>query len=220
MRYRNTIALAVAMMSVFFCLHDAAAQEDKGPLISHIVYGRLILDTDDLEVKNDYYDVDLLGFDTQQPWGGTTLKYGLEGGALLSWESEIRSIVVTGGDGGANVAVAADISALLIDVYAGVYCSFEPSKWVRIYAGAGPLVMYGQRETETLAADDDKLASESESGLGIGIYGRAGFDVIFKNDIGLTVGARLTRTTLSFDNPVGKVDVEGWEFYAGFVFRY
>jgi hypothetical protein len=201
-------------------LSHALEPDEEAPLISHIVYGRFVLDTKDLDYEVDDYEVDLVGFDTQQSWGGERLKYGLEGGALVSWESDVRSIVVTGGGGGANIAVSADVSALLFDIFLGGYLSFEPSQRVRIYAGAGPLVLWGQRETDTLTANDETVENESESGFGVGLYGRAGFDVIIKDNIGLTIGARITRTTLSFDDPVGEVDVEGWEYYAGFVFRY
>jgi hypothetical protein len=194
--------------------------KEEAPLVSHIVYGQLVLDTENLDYEDDDYSVNLVGYDTQQCHGGDTLKYGLEGGALLSWESDVRSIVVTGGDGGAKVAVSADISALLIDIFLGGYLSYEPSQWVRIYAGAGPLVLWGRRETDTLTADDEPVESDSESGFGVGIYGRAGFDVIFQENIGLTIGARFTQTSLSFEDPVGEVEVEGWAYYAGFVFRY
>jgi hypothetical protein len=194
--------------------------KEETPLVSHIVYGQLVLDTENLDYEDDDYSVNLVGYDTQQCHGGDTLKYGLEGGALLSWESDVRSIVVTGGDGGAKVAVSADISALLIDIFLGGYLSYEPSQWVRIYAGAGPLVLWGRRETDTLTADDEPVKSGSESGFGVGIYGRAGFDVIFQENIGLTIGARFTQTSLSFEDPVGEVEVEGWAYCAGFVFRY
>lgn len=220
MRFRHIISLLVA--ALFLCFNAANGMDSKeaAPLISHIVYGQLVLDTDDLDYEDDDYSVNLVGYDTQQCRGGDKLKYGLEGGALLSWESDVRSVVVTGGGSGANVAVSADVSALLIDIFLGGYLSYEPSPWSRIYVGAGPLFLWGQRETDTLTADDQPVESESESGSGVGIYGRAGFDVIFQENIGLTIGARFTQTSLSFEDPVGEVDVEGWEYYAGFVFRY
>ena len=220
MRFQHIAGLAIA--SLFLCFNSAGGMDAKGeaPLIYHIVYGQLVLDTDDLDYEDDDYSVNLVGYDAQQSRGGDTLKYGLEGGAFLSWESNVRSIVVTGGGSGANVRVSADISALLIDIFLGGYLSVEPSPWVRIYAGAGPLILWGQRETDTLTADDETVESDSESGFGVGIYGRAGFDVISQENIGLTIGVRFTQTSLSFEDPVGKVDVEGWEYYAGFVFRY
>jgi hypothetical protein len=220
MRFQHIMGMSIA--ALFLCFNAANGMDfkEEAPLISHIVYGRLVLDTDDLDYEDDDYSVDLVGYDTQQCHGGDRLKYGLEGGALLSWESDVRSIVVTGGGSGANVRVSADISALLIDVFFGGYLSVEPSPWARIYAGAGPLFLWGQRETDTLTADGETVESDSESGFGVGIYGRAGFDVIFQENIGLTIGARFTQTSLSFEDSVGEVDVEGWEYYAGFVFRY
>ena len=220
MRFQHIICLA--MTALFLCFNSANGMDTKeeAPLVSHIVYGHLVLDTSDLDYEDDDYTVNLVGYDTQQSQGGDTLKYGLEGGALLSWESDVRRIVVTGGGGAANIAVSADISALLIDIFLGGYLSFEPSRWVRIYTGAGPLILWGQRETDTQTVDDETVESESESGFGVGIYGRAGLDVIFRENIGLTIGARFTQTSLSFEDPTGEVDVEGWEYYAGFVFLY
>jgi opacity protein-like surface antigen len=211
-----------AIAALFLCYNAANGMDsdEAAPLISHMVYGQLILDTDDLDYEDEDYSVNLVGYDTQQCHGGDTLKYGLEGGALLSWESDVRSIVVTGGGGGAKVAVSADTSALLIDIFFGGYLSYEPSQRVRIYAGAGPLFLWGRRETDTLTTDDETVESDSESGIGVGIYGRAGFDLMFQENMGLTIGARFSQTSLSFEDPAGEVDVEGWEYYAGFVFRH
>jgi hypothetical protein len=220
MRFQLIMGLPIA--ALFFFLNTAYGIESKkeAPLVSHIVYGRLVLDTDELDYEDEDYSVHLAGYDTQQPFGGQTLLYGLEGGALLSWESHVRSIVVTGGGDGAKVRISADISALLLDLFCGGYLSLEPSPWIRIYAGAGPLLMWGRREADTLTDDGDIAESNSDSGFGLGVYGRSGLDLIFRENMGLAIGARFTQTTLSFEDPAGEVDVEGWEYFAGFVFRY
>ncbi len=197
----------------------ATAQEKRSPWFYHAVYGRYMLD-DDLEFEDEDYDIPLLGFDAQQPIGGAKLVYGIEGGGFFSWESEERTIFVTSaGDSGARVSAVVDINSLLFDAYAGGYLSFEPMKGIRIWAGAGPLILWGWRETESTTADDEILISEEESGFGAGVYARMGIDIIFKNNLGFTTGARITETSLTFDDPAGEVNVEGWQFYVGLVYR-
>ncbi len=39
-------------------------------------------------------------------------------------------------------------------------------------------------------------------------------------EIGFHVGARISESTLSFEDTAGKVDVNGWQYYFGIAFRF
>jgi hypothetical protein len=106
------------------------------------------------------------------------------------------------------------------DFFFGGYLGVEPATWLRLYAGAGPLLIWGSRETETEATATEPVRNDSESGWGVGLYGRAGVDIIFAKIFGITACARVTETTISFDDTSGDIDLEGWQYCAGMSFRF
>jgi hypothetical protein len=209
-----------AVMVVFFSTNNTFAQESKNPLTAHAVYGRLLIENNDPDLEGDDYDITLIGADAQKPFGGETLKYGVEVGGLFNWESDTKWLAASSGGSGGQVAVAIDINSFLIDFYFGGYLSFEPTKWLRLHVGAGPLIIGGLWETEAEDPDSEVVKSESESGLGVGIYARAGLDIIFTGNVGLTAGSRINKTTLSFEDTPGEVDVEGWQYFLGLAIRF
>ncbi len=214
------LVLMIVVTVVVFGINDTFAQEAQDPLTAHAVYGRLLMENNDSGLEGGEYDIHLLGADVQVPFGGEKFKYGIECGGLFSWDSDIRQFAASSGSGGGTVAVSIDITSFLFDYYFGGYLSFEPAKWLRLYMGAGPLIIWGWRETKTEESDSETLESESESGLGAGIYARAGLDIIFTKNFGLTAGSRISQTTLSFKDTAGEVDVEGWQYFFGFAIRY
>ena len=218
--YDWALALMAAVMVIFFSTNDTFAQESKNPLTAHVVYGRLLIENNGPDFEGDDYDIYLLGTDAQMPFGGEILKYGIEVGGLFNWDSDTRWLAASSGESGGQVAVAIDINSFLIDFYFGGYLSFEPAKWLRLYVGAGPLIIWGLWETEAEDPDSEVVKSESESKLGAGIYARAGLDIIFTENIGLTVGSRINQTTLSFEDTAGEVDVEGWQYFFGLAIRF
>jgi hypothetical protein len=88
--YDWALALMAAVMVVFFSTNDTFAQESKNPLTAHAVYGRLLIENNDPDLEGDDYDITLLGADAQKPFGGETLKYGIEVGGLFNWESDTK----------------------------------------------------------------------------------------------------------------------------------
>ena len=113
-----------------------------------------------------------------------------------------------------------DIQSFLFDYFFGGYVSFEPVKWLRLYLGAGPLIIYGTRETEQDDPNTQEVETRSESGLSAGVYGRTGVDIIFAEKFILSAGIRRTKTGLSFEETTGEVDVEGWQYFGGISFRF
>jgi hypothetical protein len=196
------------------------AEEDRDRFTGHVVYGTLMIQNNDPDLDGGDYEIGLFGADAQKPFGGRTLRYGVEAGAMFSSDSDVRRFAAASGGGGGAVAVSVDISSVLIDYYFGGFVSFEPADWLRIYSGAGPLLIYGLRETEPEASEGEETTTESESGLGAGLYARAGLDLFFTKNLGLCAGARINETTLSFEDAAGKVDVEGWQYYFGLAFRF
>ncbi len=217
---RRWIALTIGMALCLLSTKSALAQEFDKSLTSHAFYGQMVVPNNDPNLAGGDFDINIFGLDVQKSYGQKRFKYGLEGGGLLSLDSSLRSFRVSSGSGGGSTSVSIDINSFLIDVFFGGYVGYQPAKWLQVYAGGGPLITWGSRESDPVAEPYDESTSVSESEFGAGLYARVGIDIFFSDYVGLNLGARITQTTLSFENQVGKVDVEGYQYYIGLAFRY
>jgi len=200
---------------------DSFAEEAERPLTLQLMLGEMVISNDDPQVSGGDYDITLVGVAAQKPfWGGDLAQAGVEIGALLNWKSETRAFSASGGGGGGTIAVSVDINQFLFDYFFGGYVSLRPIKWLRLYVGAGPLLIYGSRETDETDPATSQVETKSESGFSAGVYGRGGIDMIFSENFNLGAGVRATRTGLSFNDTTGKVDVEGWQYFGVISFRF
>jgi len=223
-------------MAKFFCRHliflfymflvfapgvmDSYAEEIGYPMVLQAMVGKMVISNDDPRVSGGDYDITLFGVAVQQPYGGNLFKYGIETGALFNWQSESRAYAASGGGSGGTLAIAVDIQAFLLDYFFGGYVSVEPVKWLRLYVGAGPLIIYGSREIDEDNPNTQEMETSSESSLSAGVYGRTGVDLIFAEWVILSAGVRGTKTGLSFEEPTGEVDIEGWQYFMGISLRF
>ena len=196
------------------------AQQEEKPKIAQLMIGQMVITNDNDRVSGGDYDIPLIGFAFQNPYGGSRFPYGLEGGALFSWKSDTRSFAASGGGGGGTISVSLDIEDFLADIFFGVYSSYVPTYWFRAYVGAGPLIIYGRRETEQVNSSTLQTESGSDSGFDVGGYVRIGVDFILTDDWILGVGIRGTKTGLTFTDSTGDVDVEGFQYYVGISARF
>jgi len=221
--YLNTKQWITLITCTAVCLLSAdnvLSQEAEEQLTGHSFYGKMLIPNNDSDLERDDYDVDIFGVNVQKPFGGGTFKYGLETGVLFSMDSDVRSFSASSGSGGGTVAISVDVNSLLIDYFFGVYLSFEPAKWLRVNVGAGPLLIWGKRETEPEESTPEEFDSESESDFGAGVYAQAGIDIFLTENFGLNAGARINETTLNFKDTTGKIDIEGWQYYFGIAFHF
>lgn len=215
----------ILIMGYAFCLWASAnafAQQARDRFTGHVVYGNLMIQNDDPDLGGGDYEIDLFGADAQKAFGGQMLRYGVETGAMFSTDSEVRKFSASSGRRGGRAAVSIDISSFLIDYYFGGFVSLEAADWLRIYTAAGPLIVWGLRETDSdeSAGEEASSDSESESGLGVGLYARAGLDLFLTKNLGLSAGVRVSDSTLRFEDTAGKFDVAGWQYYFGLAFRF
>jgi hypothetical protein len=219
-KIKHWITLIICTVICLLSVDNVLSQEAKELSTGHAFFGKMIIPNNDPDLEGDDYDIRILGADVQKPFGGETFKYGIECGALFSLDSDVRHFSASSGPGGGQVTVSVDVNSLLFDYFFGGYLSFEPAKWLRLNVGAGPLLIYGMRETEPEASAPEDVTSESESGFGVGLYARAGIDILLTEKIGISVGARISESTLSFEDTAGKVDVDGWQYYFGIAFHF
>ncbi len=213
------ICMAVNLMSAAIASPQEPGKPDR-TWTGHVVYGQMTIDNDDAQVDGDDYEFTIFGVDAQKSFRRGWIQYGVEVGALFSIDSSLRRFSASSGGGGGTAAISVDISSFLMDYFFGGYVSIEPVRWLRLYAGAGPLLIWGIRDAEPAEPLPEPYAEESESGLGVGGYGRVGVDILFTDWFGLGAGARVTKTTLSFDETVGDIDIEGVQYYGGLSFHF
>ena len=214
--------IALLIVSLFWILTGSPAfSSDTGSLtVGHAFYGKMNIANDDTDIGGGDFEITVFGADGQQPLGGDAFKYGWETGLLLSIDSDTRTWAASGGSGGGTVAVAVDVNSIMIDYFLGGYLAIEPNDHFRLYAGAGPLLIWVKRDTDPEESAPDYITSQSESDIGAGLYARAGLDIFFTDQFGVFAGGRITETTLSFEDDTGKVDIEGYQCYFGVAFRF
>jgi len=220
MNSERWITLIICTALCLLSADHVIAQEKKETLSGHVFYGKMIIQNNDPNLGGGDFDISMFGLDVQQANGQGNFKYGLEGGGFFSLDSEVRQFSASSGSGGGSASVSVDINSFLIDVFFGGYVGYRPVKWLQFNVGGGPLVIWGKRNTDPVATPYDETTSGSESEFGAGLYARAGIDIFFTENFGVNVGARITETTLSFENVVGKVDVEGYQYYLGLAYRF
>ncbi len=214
--FKPWITLVICTAIFLSSADSVLSQEAKEQPPGHVFFGKMIIPNNDQDLEGGDYEVNIYGADIQKPLGGEVFTYGFETGALFSIDSDVRRFRASSG----AVAVSVDVSSIMFDYFFGGYLGFKPVKWLRLYVGSGPLLIWARWETEPEVSTPRVLTSESESDFGAGIYARAGIDILITQGIGLNAGVRINETTLSFDNTAGKVDISGWQYYFGMAFSF
>lgn len=149
-----------------------------------------------------------MGIAAQAPMVGEEVQFGLEGGFTMgAWGDRDKTYV-------SNNVLAVDLDSYLYlaDLYGGAFAAVDLSDKVRLYAGAGPLLMYGYYEYEIKrpgsSATNDKI-SDDEAALGLGLYTRAGVDFRIGKFTQLGFTARAIKADLDFGGDIDDVDVDG-----------
>lgn len=144
-----------------------------------------------------------IGFALQKPvnFSAQPFDVGLEGGANLGWDTE-RIAFVAGG-GGAVVDIRANL--VFFDLFAGGYVGKTFDSGFRVFAGAGPLILWAWASSTGNVDPADEFDDSSSE---LGTYVRAGIEF----DIGPagTLGLTIQRIDSSVDfTEVGSADVDG-----------
>jgi len=217
---KTPVLLSLSILFVFITSPAKTnAEEVERPIILQFMIGEMVISNNDLRVSDGDYNITLFGVAAQKPFYGKTTLAGIETGAFFNWKSETRAYAASGGGGG-TIAISADINQFLFDYFFGGYVSIQPLKWFRLYAGAGPLLIYGSREYEEMDPTTFQIETKSDSGFSGGVYGRAGIDIIISENFILGANIRGIKTGLSFNDTVGNVDVEGWQYFGVISFHF
>ena len=146
------------------------------------------------DFEGDVGTLPLLGGAGSRLWG-ERVRFGFEGGGLVSWKS--RSLRFSSIGGGLRIEVENEL--LAFEVFGGGVLSVSPVPRLRLYVAAGPALAWARLRND----DDTAEAQPATSGSGIvidlnsreddfsaALYGRAGVEVEVGNGIALGVSAR------------------------------
>ncbi len=152
--------------------------------------------------------------------GNKDVNAGIEiGGSFSWWLSGIDMYAFSTGSGGGVFAFTIDNQMWMAELFAGPYASVLLFDKIRLYggAGAGFTFAYLDYEREERGYDGLKVTTrESDSDFSVGLYGRAGIEYQFDEDMYFGVGARYLVTDFDFSGLGARVDLELWQALASF----
>lgn len=140
---------------------------------------------------------------------GDRFQYGLECSFLLGFRFDKVNYAYLGG-GGAYVSVST--SMWMVDFSGGGYANFWLTDGIRLYGGAGPLMMYADYKSDRDYDGTDPDVSDisdHESAFGIGLYARTGLEFRIHEYGCLGMGARWNWSNVDFSDVGGTSDLSG-----------
>lgn len=145
-------------------------------------------------------------------WGtaprGDRFQYGLEASFLLGAQVDKLNYLYAGGGG---LRISLSTSLWLFDLAGGVYANLylDDEKKMRIYAAAGPQLMYATYRENRDFSDGSNSTSSSDNAFGAGAYARAGIEFRIHNSGMLGFGVRNTWSSMDFRDAGGSSHLDG-----------
>jgi len=168
-----------------------------------------------LTAENEIGAMPEFGICVAMPLNRAPVDLGLEGGVLFGWRSD--SVTAYGTSG--TIRLHLDNDLYLFDLFIGPYAATRIGKHMRIYAGTGPLLMYGQYKVES---DEQENAvqtardTDTSSTFGGGFYARTGIEYIFNDGSMIGFCVRGFNSRLNFSDVSGDTDIKGVQFLLTF----
>jgi hypothetical protein len=197
----------------------AAAQEPPPHLYGELMVAAFSADDTDEELAGDSFDLTLVGAAAQKTLlPDLPVDLGFETGTLLSWKNDKRSAQISSGPSGGTIRIEIENQMLLVDYFFGGYAGFRPNRWLRLFAGAGPLLVYGYQAIEPEPYNGVSPEQTYESKLAIGAYARCGAEIVFTDRCMLGAGVRAITSGLEFKESAGGIRYAGVQYFLSFSF--
>lgn len=172
-------------------------------LLGGVVYDDLVFETNDGD-DGTYTDMSTLP-QLGGAWGtlpkGEKLQFGLEASFLLGFKFDD----VTTYNGNNAVYVDVSSSLWLFDIAGGAYANLPLGNKLRLYAGAGPLMMIGIYNSDSSFGN----IKVSETAYGFGAYARTGLELRVHNGGFLGAGVRGNWCNIDFSDVGGASEISG-----------
>jgi hypothetical protein len=206
------IAMAAGVYS------PASAENRDIPINCQVSVSLMEIDEDAPNMDENSYDLTFFGAAAQKPLYKNLLEYGLETGANFSMENDTNVVSYSVGSSGGTVKVEIDNTWFLLDYFGGGYVAANISKRLRLYAGAGPMLIYGSWEFEP-DENDEGFDDDTESHLSAGIYARAALEVAVIEKMSFGAGVRAVASGLEFNDSHKDIKFEGPQYFFNVAFR-
>jgi|RhiMethySRZTD1v2_1073278.scaffolds.fasta_scaffold802029_1 hypothetical protein len=162
--------------------------------------------------SSDDSTMPLLGGAVQRPLRGSDRAHlGMEGGFLFGWMGNVETVII--GSGGA--AVVGNNDVFLSEFFGGLYVDTMLGDKLRLYAGAGGLVDWAIVDV-TYTDSVFGFVNASGSGFGLGLYTRAGFDILLQGGMRLGFCWRWFETDLDLGGHVDDLELDGMQYMLTF----
>jgi hypothetical protein len=215
-RFFLQLAFLIAMIAG---VHSPVLAENQDlPVNCQVIVSLMELDEDAPGMDEKNYDLIFLGAAAQKPFYKDALEYGFETGANLSMGNDTNVLSYSAGSSGGTAKVEIDNTWFLFDYFGGGYVAANVAGRLRLYAGAGPMLIYGSWEHDP-DENDDEFDDDTESHLSAGVYGRAGLEVAIIERLSFGAGVRAIATNLEFDDALGEIKVEGPQYFFNVSFK-
>ncbi len=151
----------------------------------------------------------VLGASGQFPQWGDRVQLGGEWGFTIGRDAHRDTVEVHSGK--AAVLEVHENDLVLGDMFAGAMVAVYPTRKLRLYGGAGPLIQYGRVDLE-YEDIDGVLIDIDNSGFGTGLYARTGFELLFAPDTWVGFQVRWIEADVDFGGGVGNFELEAVQY--------
>jgi len=184
-------------------------------LLGAVQYERLKFDIEDSatarEIDNSVLP-QLGGAWTTLPFG-EYFQYGLEASFLLGFKFDKLNYLVLGGSG---LRASISYRFWMFDLAGGAYINLfpDPGRKIRLYAGAGPLLVYADYRSDKEFDSDVPDEEQNESAFGMGVYARTGIEFRTQERGMLGLGVRGSWSNVDFSDIGGRNELGGIAAFA------
>jgi len=227
-RTLSAIGLLSAIAMSCFTPDSLCAADRPAPTFVQALVGAAQFSEDDLTFaeisaidgstgKNDLSSMPYVGMTFQHPFGGENTQFGIDGSVLFGWRSENIRVRASN----SQIAISIDSSLWLADLSVGAYVTHTFNDRWRLYAAAGPAVVFGDysedTDEENNQSGDHTLSNRSDSEFGVGAYVRGGFDYLFAPNAYIGLCVRGLKTNIEFDSaPEASSSLSGVQGFLSF----
>ena len=229
--------LRILCLLVFLAsLNVIPVKAEEGPRLSYIqgLIGAADFDkdrmtfaepaTNDSEAfsTDDLSTMPYLGIAGQFALGEAASHIGIDTSLLFGWRSDDTKVYA--GDGKARIKIDSDL--WLIDVAIGLYAQTMMGDRWRLYAAAGPMMLFGEysddkkQDEPTVDPLVETDGSSSDSEFGVGGYARLGLEYRLYNDAFMGIAVRGITTNLEFDRAIEDGGLAGVQGFVTFTRAY
>jgi hypothetical protein len=214
-----SVSIALACLTPFTCM----AADEIPPTYIQVFIGAAQFNEDRMTFQktadddpgtvttNDLSTMPYLGIGGQYGFSEAETHIGLDATLLFGWRSHNSS--VTAGNGQAHVYL--DTELWMLDLAMGLYAQSILGDHWRLYAAAGPVMLFagytedGKQEDLEASPTETSKDSNTDSEFGIGGYARVGAEYRLQNGAFMGVCMRGVKTNLEFNTTIDDGGLDG-----------